>query len=241
MFRHPIVNLCFFLAFSFSVIFTFSGLGLSGHAIGFAILLLFNWKQGGALIRRLKPFLLFLPFMIILYIAFSVGFSERTLAETVQDAEFGLFKLTLLMATMTLFFVTTPSQDIVKVLRSIWLHTGLAWKWVDDFFLFLSITLRFYPAFQSNWKAVQATRKALGFSQSKNFMGKVKSATDDLPRLLLYHLRRSENVAAAMYFRGYGRHFPRPIIYPMEFRFGHLLEIIAICFSFIGIHWYGPL
>ena len=197
--------------------------------------------MGLELYRRLKPFLLFLPIMIGIYILFSLGFSERTFKETLLDAGFGLLKLFLLIAIMMLFFITTHSEDSVKVLRSIWWKTGLGWKWVEDFFLFLTITLRFYPAFQSDWKTIQSSRKSLGLESPDNWLEKVKYSAEDLPRLLLYNLRRSERLAAAMHFRGYGQRFPRAVIHPIEFDHNHLFAIMLILIFFIGIHWYAPI
>jgi energy-coupling factor transporter transmembrane protein EcfT len=216
-------------------------MGLALHGLGFVFLFLLNRRVGLELYRRLKPFLIFLPVMIGIYVLFSLGFSERSFHETLVDAGFGFLKLFLLIAIMMLFFVTAHSEDSVKVLRSIWWKTGLNWKWVEDFFLFLTITLRFYPAFQSDWKAIQSNRQLLGLKSPVNLLEKAKSSAEDLPCLLLYNLRRSERLAAAMHFRGYGQRFPRAVIHSMEFNRNHLFGIILILIFFIGIHWYAPI
>jgi energy-coupling factor transporter transmembrane protein EcfT len=107
------------------------------------------------------------------------------------------------------------------------------WKWVENFFLFLGMTLRFYPTFQSNWQSLRNTRKSLGLEADLSYLEQVKTAAKEMPGLLIHQLRRADDVAMAMKLRGYGKQFPRGVTYPTIFKAIHLIQIIFIS----SVYW----
>ncbi len=184
----------------------------------------------------MKPFILYFPIMLILYTIFSLFLTGNPLNIILNEAVFGFIKLILMVGAMSFFIEFTPSQDIVVVARSIWAKTGKSWKWMENFFLFLGITLRFYPTFQNNWQAVRNSRKALGLENDLSHWEQVKTAAKEMPGLLIHQLRRADDVAMAMKLRGYGKQFPRGVMHPIPFNGDHVLQIVVITFIYWGIH-----
>jgi energy-coupling factor transporter transmembrane protein EcfT len=138
-----------------------------------------------------------------------------------------------MVGAMMFYFESTPSQDILIIARSIWVRMNKPWKWVENFFLFLGMTLRFYPTFQSNWQSLRNTRKSLGLEADLSYLEQVKTAAKEMPGLLIHQLRRADDVAMAMKLRGYGKQFPRGVTYPTIFKAIHLIQIIFIS----SVYW----
>ncbi len=184
----------------------------------------------------MKPFILYFPFMLILYIVFSLFLTDNPMSVILNEAVFGFMKLILMVGAMTFFIESTPSQDIVVLARSIWVKAGKPWIWVENFFLFLGMTLRFYPTFQSNWQSIRNSRKALGLESDLSHWARVKTAAKEMPGLLIHQLRRADDVATAMKLRGYGKQFPRGVTHPIPFHGDHVFQIAVITFIYWGIH-----
>ena len=192
-------------------------------------------------LHRLKPIIYYFPIMIILYFIFSLFLTDNTLGIILNEAIFGCLKLFLMVGAMMFFFESTQSQDIVIIARSIWVRLNKPWKWVEDFFLFLGMTLRFYPTFQSNWQLLRNTRKSLGLEEDLSYLGQVKIAAKEMPGLLIYQLQRADDIAMAMKLRGYGKQFPRGVTYPIISKAVHLIQIILISFVYWAIHTFAKI
>ncbi|MBC8345904.1 MAG: energy-coupling factor transporter transmembrane protein EcfT [Candidatus Marinimicrobia bacterium] len=236
MFNHPLVSLWFFLGFSFSLL-TSNSFGAWG--IHFAIFLGIAWMNKNHISRvgtRLKPILLYFPVMLGLYVLFSILLTDNSLGIIFSEVVIGFLKLILMVGAMMFFFVSTPSQDIIILFRSIWIKWKKPWKGMEDFFLFLGMTLRFYPTFQSNWQSVRNSRKALGLESENSHWNQVKTASKEMPGLLVHQLRRADDVATAMKLRGYGNQFPRGVTHPIPFGRNQLFQMIAITLFYWGIH-----
>ena len=192
-------------------------------------------------LHRLKPIIYYFPIMIILYFIFSLFLTDNTLGIILNEAIFGCLKLFFMVGAMMLFFESTQSQDIVIIARSIWVRLNKPWKWVEDFFLFLGMTLRFYPTFQSNWQLLRNTRKSLGLEADLSYLGQVKIAAKEMPGLLIHQLQRADDIAMAMKLRGYGKQFPRGVTYPIISKAVHLIQIILISSVYWAIHTFAKI
>ena len=236
MIKHPLVNLWFFLSYSFSLLFSINYFGLGIHFLIFLVIIWLNKKYFIQVLQGLKPIVYYLPIMIILYFIFSLFLTDNTLGIILNEAIFGCLKLFLMVGAMMFFFESIQNQDIVIIARSIWVRLNKPWKWVEDFFLFLGMTLRFYPTFQSNWQLLRNTRKSLGLEADLSYLGQVKIAAKEMPGLLIHQLRRADDIAMAMKLRGYGKQFPRGVTYPTIFNAVHLIQIILISSIYWVIH-----
>ncbi len=233
MIKHPLVNLWFYLSYSFSLLLSTTYFGLGIYLLIFLVIIWLNKKYFIQVLQGLKPIVYYLPIMIILYFIFSLFLTDNTLGIILNEAIFGCLKLFLMVGAMMFFFESIQNQDIVIIARSIWVRLNKPWKWVEDFFLFLGMTLRFYPTFQSNWLLLRNTRKSLGLEADLSYLGQVKIAAKEMPGLLIHQLRRADDIAMAMKLRGYGKQFPRGVTYPTIFKAVHLIQIILIS----SIYW----
>ena len=176
--------------------------------------------------------------MIFLYVLFSLLLTDNNLQIIVYEAIDGFIRLILMVATMMYFFEITPNKDIVILARSIWVKFDLQWKWVENFFLFLTMTLRFYPTFQSNWNSIKNSYKILGLELNLSTFGKIKKTAKELPNLLIHELKRANDISLAMKLRGYGKQFPRGVTYPIPFNWNHGVMILVITISYYTLHSY---
>ena len=236
MIKHPLVNLWFFLSYSFSLLLSTTYFGLGIYLLIFLVIIWLNKKYFIQVLQGLKPIVYYLPIMIILYFIFSLFLTDNTLGIILNEAIFGCLKLFLMVGAMMFFFESIQNQDIVIIARSIWVRLNKPWKWVEHFFLFLGMTLRFYPTFQSNWQLLRNTRKSLGLEADLSYLGQVKIAAKEMPGLLIHQLRRADDIAMAMKLRGYGKQFPRGVTYPTIFNAVHLIQIILISSIYWVIH-----
>jgi len=235
---HPLVRFIFFLAFSFSVLLVDT---LTLWAIYFAIFVVttgFDRSVIFAVFSRIKPFILYFPFMLILYLAVSVLFTDATIYQAMFEVGFAFLRIVLMISIMSLYFESVGSPNFLIAFRSLWFQTGLKSNWMENFFLFLDMTLRFYPSLQRDWITASQSRESLGFNQNKNRWGKIKQATKDLPVLLVINLRRSQDIAVAMQLRGFGQSLPRCVYNATSFTTWHLLQFagVVICFYLINLH-----
>ena len=235
---HPLVRFIFFLAFSFSVLLADT---LTLWAIYFGIFVVttgFDRTVILAVFSSIKPFILYFPFMLILYLAVSVLFTDATIYQAMFEVGFAFLRIVLMISIMSLYFESVGSPNFLLALRSLWFQTGLKWNWMENFFLFLDMTLRFYPSLQRDWITLSQSRESLGFNQNNKRWDKIKLAAQDLPILLVVNLRKSQDIALAMQLRGFGESLPRCVYNATYFTTWHLLQFagVVICFYLINLH-----
>ncbi len=228
MFNHPIVQLYFYLSLSMVLVFSPSVYSLWPFAFLFIIISLYNKSVIKKIINNFISMLFFLPFMLVIYLLISLIFTQMTFIESTEYALLAFLKFSLIVLLMNFYLETASSENLIISFRSLWVKTGLKWKWVDDFFLFLSLSLRLYPTFQSNWINNMNSQKAIGIRFNNSYYGKLIEISKELPAVLVYQLNRSNDIALAMKLRGYGMHYPRNVISPIKFNFYNLIQILSI-------------
>ena len=237
MFKHPIVQLYFYLSISLLLVFSTSIHSLWPFGFFLLIISLYNKKIILKVAIRLLSAVIFFPLMLIIYLAISIFFTEMTIYESLKGAFLAFLKFSIIIVLMNFYLETASSENLIISLRSFWVKTKLKWKWVDDFFLFISLALRLYPTFQSSWSNNINSQKAIGIKFQKSYYGKLFEISKELPAMLVYQLNRSNDIALAMKLRGYGLHCPRSVIHPIDFNFLNLIQILSITFClsyFIG-------
>jgi len=235
---HPLVRFIFFLTFSFSVLFADT---LTLWVIYFGIFVVttgFDRTVILAVLSRIKPFIQFFPIMLVIYLAVSIFFTDATIYQAMVEVGFAFLRIVLMISIMGIYFESVGSPNFLLALRSIWFQTGLKWNWMENFFLFLDMTLRFYPSLQRDWITLSQSRESLGFNQNNNRWDKITLAAQDLPILLVVNLRKSQDIALAMQLRGFGESFPRCVYNATYFTTWHLLQFagVVICFYLINLH-----
>lgn len=238
---NPIVTSIFYLGLAFSTILSKTWNGLMIHFILCIILITLNISHLKPTFKQVKPFFLFFPFMIFIYLFISFAFTNSTWTMIINEAGFAMSKLLLLVIVMSLYLEISRKQNLVLSVRSIWIKMNLKWKRVEDMFMFLELTLRFYPTFQREWQTIIRSKKALGLASSVGRWEQVKSVTNDLPGMILQSYRKAENTAAVMQQRGYGKQIPRGVANPILFKVSDLILLVIILTGYTLLNRYVTL
>lgn len=235
MFTHPIVNLYFFLALSLSLMLASSFLQLMTYGIVILFIALKNTKLIPIVIRKYLPTLFFFPIMLFIYILFSYILTDSTIYQTISEAFNAFIKFSFMIISMNFYLELSSAENLIRSLRSFWERLNIQWKWVDNFFLFLALALRFYPTFQSHWQYQRNSQKVLGIKFNDSYYGRLIEISKELPSILVYQLDRSEDISLAMKLRGYGSYFPRKIVDPIYFNITNFLQFFLVTIFFIQL------
>ena len=234
---NPIVTFAFYFGIAITIILskTWQGLGIY-YAV--CIFLLLYIKRIKLIFKQVKPFIFFLPILIFIYIVISFIFTEETWYQILNEAGLAVFKLLLLLTIMSIYIELSKEYNLVLAIRSLCLKLKLKWKWVDDLFVFLELTLRFYPSFQQEWNAINRSKIALGIKQKINKWDRIKSIANDLPGLIVQSYKKAENTANIMKQRGYGKIVPRGIAYPIPFKVTDTIFLILLIIGYFTLNHY---
>ena len=238
---NPIVTSFFYLGFAFSAILSKTWSDLMIYYILCSVLIILNIRHIKSTFNQIKPFLLFFPFMVIIYLFISFAFTNATWMIIIYEAGFALSKLVLLVIVMAFYLEIIRKQNIVLSIRSIWSKLNLKWKSIEDIFIFLELTLRFYPTFQREWQTINKTKKALGLTSSSNRWEQIKSVANDLPGMILKNYRKAETTATVMQQRGYGNQIPRGVANPTLFKISDLILLVFILVGYTILNQYVTL
>ena len=235
---NPIIISIFYLGFAFSTILSKSWTGLLIYFTLSIILIIINTSHIKSAFKQVKPFLIFFPVMIIIYLFISFIFTSSNWTVIINDAGFVAGKLLLLVIVMAFYLEIMRKHNLILSIRSIWTKFNLKWKWVDDLFMFLELTLRFYPTFQREWQTIARSKKALGIALTTDRWEQIKSIANDLPGLILQSYRKAENTAMVMRQRGYGNILPRGVANPISFKMSDLILLIIILYGYTLLNRY---
>ncbi len=235
MFIQPLVRLYFFLSLSLSLMISDTIFKLSIFGLIIILISLFNLRHVDIVFKKFLPALFFFPIMLVIYILFSFLLTDSTIIQSTKEALIALIKFSLMIISMNFYLELSTSENLINAFRSFWLNTNFNWRWVDNFFLFLGLTLRFYPTFQLHWHHQRESQKALGIKFNESYFGRLIDISRELPSMLIYQLNRSEDISLAMKLRGYGNNFPRRIVEPIYFSHINFMQITLITIFFISI------
>lgn len=212
-----------------------SFLQLMTYGIVILFIALKNTKLIPIVIRKYLPTLFFFPIMLFIYILFSYILTDSTIYQTISEAFNAFIKFSFMIISMNFYLELSSAENLIKSLRSFWARLNIQWKWVDNFFLFLALALRFYPTFQSQWQHQRNSQKVLGIKFNDSYYGRLIEISKELPSILVYQLDRSEDISLAMKLRGYGSYFPRKIVDPIYFNITNFLQFVLVTIFFIQL------
>lgn len=232
----PIVRLWLYLSFSTAVLFspTIYHLGIYGVVLIFlASVEKISLKK---IAKALHPFMMYLPIMIIIYGVVSFVFSESSLFDVIVEIGWVAAKFSLIMAIMNVYSIGKYTGNVFDAMRSIWVRINRPWGKVENFFLFLEITMRFYPSFQRDWNRYHDIQKALGLKIYNSKFEQWRKTANQIPGMLILHLRNADDISQSMSLRGYGKQIPRGVAHYFSFNNAHLIVIIFITVVFSSFH-----
>jgi energy-coupling factor transporter transmembrane protein EcfT len=208
---------------------------------GLGILVSINHKNLFQIYQHVKPFFIFLPVMSLFYLGFSFLLTDLSAKTIFISAMQALGRLFLMIIVMAVYLQSSGPTILLRAIRSIWWRIDIPWKKVEDFFLFLSLILRFYPLYQQEWEFIKRSQRSLGIENIHGRFKNLRNAIQNLPGIIIQSYRKAENTAGIMVLRGYGTQIPRGVAYPIKFR---ISDSVIIILSFVGYYWlylYGSL
>ena len=232
---NPIVRLYFYLMLSFAFILSDSLISISILSIVTISIAVKNRHHIPKVISAYLPTVFFFPMVLVMYVIFSQLLSDLSIMDSIKSATKAFSRFSLMIISMNFYLVNSSSERLIDAFRSVWVKFGLTWKWVDDIFIFLSLSLRFYPSFQSQWKKQRESQKGLGIKFKDTFLSKLVDVSISLPIMLTQQLNRSEDIALAMKLRGYGKNFPRKVAYSIDFNFVHFIQMLSTAYFFYSL------
>jgi len=239
--RQPLVRLWLFLSYSSAVLFSPTIISWGIYGIFLFLLLWAEDISIKKIARSLRFFILFLPIMIGLYFIISMLVSQSSFREIMSEIGWVIMKFSLVMAIMNVYSFGKYSGNVFEALRSIWVKMNKPWRKMEDWFLFLEMTLRFYPSFQRDWNRYNEIQKALGLASHETRFQKWKKTANQMPGMLMLHLQKADDIAQAMTLRGYGEQIPRGVAHFIPFNGLHLLLLIIISTAFILFHSFAAI
>lgn len=188
-----------------------------------------------SIFSRLRPILLFLPFMFFFYMVMSLLFAETAFGRTVETVVVSGVRILLMVFSMAMFLELTGSMKILDALRSLWRATRISSRTVEDGFQLLYLTFRFFPMLKEEIQAISQLEKALGLPPRPGRFSHIRRTAYYLPGLISNSLQRADNLAVAIQTRKYGQVLPRGLANPVGF---HAVDTLffALAVLFIAGH-----
>lgn len=234
--KQPLIRLWLYLSFSTSVLLSPTLFHWLGYGLLFIFIALIENVSIIRIIKSLRSFFFFLPVMISFYFIISIIMTQSTLFQIFVEIGTAMIKFILVMAIMNMYNIGSGTGSVFQALRSIWVQFNKPGRKVEDWFLFMEMTLRFYPSLQRDWNRWQGIHKALGLNVKKGRIQRWKETAGQLPGMIMIHLHRADDIACAMILRGYGRQIPRGVAHPIPFTKAHFFILLIISFVFITLH-----
>jgi energy-coupling factor transporter transmembrane protein EcfT len=234
--KQPLIRLWLYLSFSTAVLLSPTLFHWLGYGLLFIFIALIENVSIIRIIRSLRSFFFFLPVMIGFYFIISIIMTQSTLFQIFVEIGTAMIKFILVMAIMNMYTIGSGTGSVFQALRSIWVQFNKPWRKVEDWFLFMEMTLRFYPSLQRDWSRWQGIHKALGLNIEKGRIQRWKETARQLPGMIMIHLHRADDIACAMTLRGYGRQIPRGVAQPIPFTKAHFFILLIISFIFVTLH-----
>ncbi len=236
LFKQPLIRLWLYLSFSTAVLFSPTLFHWIGYLGLFMSLLWLEKVAVSQIMLSLRSFIYFLPIMIGFYFFISIIMSQSTYWQIFIEISTAMMKFLLVMAIMNTYTFGFGSGSVFQALRSIWVQFNKPWRKVEDWFLFMEMTLRFYPSLQRDWSRWQGIHKALGLNVTHGRIQHWKETARQLPGMIMIHLHKADDIANAMTLRGYGQQIPRGVACLIPFTLGHFSTLLIISFIFFTLH-----
>ena len=235
---NPLVQLILFASLAVSILLSPNFNYLHLHSI-FFIFLSFVFKIEFIVFwKKIIKILYFFPFIIFFYFLFTILMTNYNLIEIFEKIVIGFYRLLLIISFTAIYFENSKKENLITIIRSFFYRIKFHSRFFEDIILFLSLSFRFYPEFQKNWELVEKGDDYLGIKTNKSYLAKVIKISKIFPRILLFQLDRSAEIAKVIKLRGYGNIIPRGITDPIDISFFHCFQSVFIILFFYFLHNY---
>ena len=235
---NPLVNFFLFLSLSISTLLSDNLFYLNFHSI-FFLAIVFSFKiKINFLLSWLFKTSYYLFTIFLFYLAFSLMLSNIEFEIIIESILLGIYKIVLSILFMRIFILSVRNESLVKLIRSVFLKSGLKLKFFDDIILFIALSLRFYPELQNRWKSYERGNIYIGINNNNGSpVSRLKLYSDMFVRILSLQYKKSLLISNNIKLRGYGNCHPRGIIDPIKINFYDLIISIIIPITLIILHF----
>lgn len=241
MLKHPLVEAALFGGLAVSSLVSNSWQMWAAHGTILIGIILLQNTDISALWNRVRHLVWFFPILLGIFLISSLIFSNITLLEALESGSFSMLRFVCAGLFMGVFMGRGRERSVFQSLRSMWMKIGKPWKRVEDLFLFLGLTLRFFPSIQRQWAQLQSSKDSLGLGENFGKRKQAASLLSDLPGFLIYRLNKAETTSLAMSLRGYGNQIPRGVAEYVPFGFWDGLKLIAVISVLTSLHYFAPI
>lgn len=181
-----------------------------------------------AVFSRIRPFILYVPVMLAIYIGSSLLLTTDAFSEVAEVALLSGIRIVLMVTVTAAVVEAVSSRRLLDAIRSTCRRTLLRGRLVEDGFQLLYLTFRFYPMLKEEVVAITNLETYMGLPSRDGRIGRVKRIATHLPSLISNCLHRAENLGIAMQSRRYGTVLPRGIADPVGFGISDLFSLFLI-------------
>ena len=185
-----------------------------------------------SIVRRVKPFLFFLPVMLATYLPLAVILSGTGIVEQLRLLTMPLLRIFLMLSAMAILLELTSATAVLDAVRTIWFKAGRKWRWVEYAFQMLYLVFRFFPMFKDEFSTRQSLDKALCFNDTSGRFFTIFTFAHHVPAVVSNIFHRADNLGMAMTIRGFGATVPRGVAKQMSFGFSDLAAV-GVCILFV--------
>ena len=179
-----------------------------------------------SLYLRIRPLILYVPVMLVIYTGSSLLLTSDSPAEVAEAAFLSGIRIFLMVVVTATVIEAVSSIRLLDALRTICRRTALRGRVVEDTFQLMNLTFRFYPMLKEEVVAITNLETYMGLSSDNGRISRVKRMATHLPSLISNCLHRAENLGIAMESRRYGTVLPRGIANPVGFGMSDLLYLL---------------
>ena len=233
---NPLTRLSLYLVFSISTLLSKEITLLFLHILAGLIILFIERHHWDEWKKKSAPYWKYFPITGAIFFLISFLFSEKALNEILFDITSATVRLIIMVSMMTIYIVKARSYDIINSVRSLWYKINIKWRWVDDFFLFFEMTIRFYTTIQDEWRKCERSQMAISTVAPKSLMKKAIRIAHFIPDFIVLNLIKADTITSVMIMRGYGRSIPRSIYPLIGFPILDLLWFILGTSILCGVH-----
>ncbi len=241
MLKHPLSEATFFVGLSISGLVSQSWTLWAFHGAVLIMIMLIQETSLAPVWNRIRHLVLFFPILLGMFLLSSVIFSNISFTEAGASGSFSMMRFLLSATVMGVYMERKSGKGVFQSLRSVWLMTGQRWRKVEDLFLFLGLTLRFFPSIHLQWTQLQSSKISLGMQAESGRWKQIASLMTDLPGFLIHQLKKADTTSLAMSLRGYGNQVPRGVAQFIPFGVADAMQVTILISSYAAVHHFATI
>lgn len=203
-------------------------------AFSMGLIALINRLSFSTIIHRIKPFIFYLPVMVVLYLLLSILLTGTGVIIQLKVLIMPVLRMIFILLSMAVFLELVSASEVLDSVRTLWRVTGRKWRWVEFAFQMLYLVFRFFPLFRDEFNTRREMEQALSFHYETGKFSNITRLARYLPAIVSNIFHRAENLGLAMTIRRFGETVPRGIALPRYFGLVDMIAMGVIILAFLG-------